>query len=51
MRRRACTVCPHPEYLHNDRVSPTGECQVEGCHVHAFTVSDPRCTLDQLPLF
>lgn len=36
-KRARCMECPHREYLHDDRVIPTGNCQVEDCHEHAFT--------------
>ena len=35
MRRRRCALCPHKEYLHEDRRDPTGQCQVEDCADHA----------------
>ena len=39
MKRGKCALCPHNEYLHNDRVSPTGRCMVEGCD-HEFADLD-----------
>jgi len=42
MRTGKCAWCPHREYLHDDRVTPTGRCMVEGCHEHIFEESNDR---------
>lgn len=51
MMRRTCTKCPHPEYLHNDRLAPTGACQIEGCSEHLFSPVKSVLSHDQERLF